>query len=150
MRNYWWPPSSRPHRLYNACLKRLVDDLTALETSDNESLWRVMKETVSPETLARIGEFLERGQRESLTSAEQDQLAFLQREANLVLLRKARAGVFLRFRGQRLPTCESTRIQFVGLAFRRPRVRVPSVPSCRPAPAMTTRRRDRSHGAPRP
>jgi hypothetical protein len=67
----------------------MVGDLTALETSDSESLWRVMEETASPETQARIGEFLERGQRESLTSAEQDRLAFLQREANLVLWRKS-------------------------------------------------------------
>ena len=39
-----------------------------------------------------------------LTNAEQEQLTSLQRAADRVMLRKARAAVLLRFRGERLPT----------------------------------------------
>jgi hypothetical protein len=39
-----------------------------------------------------------------LTNAEQERLASLQQQADLVMLRKARAAVLLRFRGKRLPT----------------------------------------------
>ena len=39
-----------------------------------------------------------------LTDAEREQLALLQQLADLVMLRKARAAVLLRFRGKRVPT----------------------------------------------
>ena len=85
----------------------LITDLTALETLDNEALWQVMKEKVPSETQADLRDLLERRQRDpltSLTNAEQERLASLQQQADLVMLRKARAAVLLRFRGKRLPT----------------------------------------------
>lgn len=85
----------------------LIADLTALETLDNEALWQVMKETVPSETQADLSDLLERRQRDPLTpltNAEQERLASLQQQADLVMLRKARAAVLLRFRGKRLPT----------------------------------------------
>lgn len=82
----------------------LIADLTALETLDNEALWQVMKETVPSETQADLSDLLERRQLDSLTIAEQERLASLQQQADLVMLRKARAAVLLRFRGKRLPT----------------------------------------------
>jgi len=85
----------------------LITDLTALETLDNEALWQVMKEKVPSETQAALSDLLERRQRDpltSLTNAEQERLASLQQQADLVMLRKARAAVLLRFRGKRLPT----------------------------------------------
>lgn len=82
----------------------VIEDLTALETLDNEALALVMRETVPSETQAVLSELLERQQRDSLTASEQEQLASLQQEADLVMLRKARAAVLLRFRGKRLPT----------------------------------------------
>ena len=39
-----------------------------------------------------------------LADAEREQLAILQQQADLVMLRKARAAVLLRFRGKRVPT----------------------------------------------
>lgn len=81
-----------------------VADLTALETLNNESLSLVMTETVPSETQAALSHLLERQRRNPLTSAEEDRLASLQHEADLVMLRKARAAVLLRFRGKRLPT----------------------------------------------
>jgi hypothetical protein len=85
----------------------LIADLTALETLDNDALWQVMKETVPSQTRADLSELLERQQRDPLTpltNAEQERLASLQQQADLVMLRKARAAVLLRFRGKRLPT----------------------------------------------
>ncbi len=82
----------------------VITDLTTLETLDNEALWQVMKETVPPETQAGLSDLLERQQRDSLARAEQERLTSLQQEADLVMLRKARAAVLLRFRGKRLPT----------------------------------------------
>jgi len=82
----------------------LIADLTALETLDNEALWRVMKETVPSETQADLSDLLERDPLTPLTNAEQERLASRQQEADLVMLRKARAAVLLRFRGKRLPT----------------------------------------------
>lgn len=82
----------------------VITDLTALETLDNEALRQVMKETVPSETQVALSELLEGRQRDSLTSVEEERLASLQQEADLVMLRKARAAVLLRFRGKRLPT----------------------------------------------
>jgi hypothetical protein len=87
--------------------EELIADLTALETLDNEALWQVMKETVPSQTQANLSDLLERQQRDPatpLTNAEQERLALLQQQADLVMLRKARAAVLLRFRGKRLPT----------------------------------------------
>lgn len=81
-----------------------IADLTALETLSNESLSLVMTETLPSETRTALSNLLERHQVDSLTRAEEERLASLQWEADLVMLRKARAAVLLRFRGKRLPT----------------------------------------------
>ena len=44
-----------------------------------------------------------------LANSEQEQLTYLQRAADRVMLRKARAAVLLRFRGERLPTLTELR-----------------------------------------
>jgi hypothetical protein len=82
----------------------VIADLTALETLDNQALLQVMKETAPSETQADLSELLERRQHDSMSGAEQERLASLQKEADLVMLRKARAAVLLRFRGKRPPT----------------------------------------------
>jgi hypothetical protein len=82
----------------------IIENLTALETLDEQSLWRVMAETVPAELQRKLSGLLERQQSASLTVAEREQLTALQRQADLVMLRKARAAVLLRFRGKRIPT----------------------------------------------
>ena len=82
----------------------LLENLTALEMLDDQSLWQVMGERV-PATLQRaLSELLDRQQSVTLTDAQEQQLTALQRQADLVMLRKARAAVLLRFRGKRIPT----------------------------------------------
>ncbi len=82
----------------------VIENLTALETLDDQSLWQVMGETVPAALQRELSELLERQQSASLTVAERERLTTLQRQADLVMLRKARAAVLLRFRGKRIPT----------------------------------------------
>ena len=82
----------------------VTENLTVLETLDDQSLWRVMGETVPVPLQRQLSELLDRQQSASLTVAECAQLTTLQQQADLVMLRKARAAVLLRFRGKRIPT----------------------------------------------
>jgi hypothetical protein len=83
--------------------------LTELTELDNDALWQVMLATVPHEQQAELNELLERNQAGALTSTECERLTQLQRAADLLMLRKARAAVLLRFRGQRLPTLAELR-----------------------------------------
>jgi hypothetical protein len=89
-------------------LERLPDDLmenlTALEPLNDQSLWRVMGETTPAQLQRELSVLLERQQSTALSVAEREQLITWQQQADLVMLRKARAAVLLRFRGKRIPT----------------------------------------------
>ncbi|MDX2042315.1 MAG: hypothetical protein SF097_13760 [Acidobacteriota bacterium] len=82
----------------------ISENLSALEMFDEQSLRSVMLDTVPAETSEQIHDLLERQQLGSLGISEQRQLDSLQRQADLVMLRKARAAVLLRFRGKPVPT----------------------------------------------
>ena len=81
-----------------------MQHLVALESLDDQALWQVMLETVPLDQQHRLHDLLLRNQADILTNAEVEQLALLQPQADLVMLRKARAAVLLRFRGKRIPT----------------------------------------------
>ena len=85
------PPEFRPH-------------LEALERLDDEALRRVMPEQLSPPRQQQLSWLLRRNAAGTMTVQEQAELAALQSEADLLMLRKAHAAVLLRFRGQRVPT----------------------------------------------
>ena len=82
----------------------VVQHLVALESLDDQALWRVILETVPLDQQNRLHDLLLRNQADRLTHAEREQLAVVQQQADLVMLRKARAAVLLRFRGKRVPT----------------------------------------------
>ena len=82
----------------------VVQHLVALESLDDQTLWQVMLETVPLDQQHQLHALLLRNQAGMLTDAEREQLAILQQQADLVMLRKARAAVLLRFRGKRVPT----------------------------------------------
>lgn len=84
-------------------------ELVRLEMLDNETLWRVMIETVPVDKQRALEALLARNQSGELSEAEREELAALQKAADLVMLRKARAAVLLRFRGRRLPTLAELR-----------------------------------------
>ena len=82
----------------------VVQHLVALESLDDQTLWQVMLETVPLDQQHQLHALLLRNQAGMLTDAEREQLAILQQQTDLVMLRKARAAVLLRFRGKRVPT----------------------------------------------
>ena len=82
----------------------VMQDLVAQESLDDQALWRVMLETVPLDQQHRLHDLLLRNQAGMLTASEHAQLSGLQQQADLVMLRKARAAVLLRFRGKRVPT----------------------------------------------
>jgi hypothetical protein len=82
----------------------VIENLATLETLDDTALWQVMRERVPPEEQQQLQGLLERNHSGSLTEAERGRLTLLQQRADLVMLRKARPSVLLRFRGKRIPT----------------------------------------------
>jgi hypothetical protein len=81
----------------------LVRELVKLERLDDESLGRVMASSVPAAQQRKLDSLLHKNQAGTLTKREQQKLDRLQRQADRVMLRKARAAVLLRFRGHRLP-----------------------------------------------
>lgn len=86
-----------------------IENLTTLETVDDQTLWHVMGESVPPDEQEQLHALLERHQSGSSSEVEREQLTALQQRADLVMLRKARAAVLLRFRGKRIPTLAELR-----------------------------------------
>src|SRR5919106_3527122 len=82
----------------------LMQHLIALESLKDQALWRVMLETAPLDQQHGLHDLLSRNQAGILTDSEREQLAILQQQADLVMLRKARAAVLLCFRGKRVPT----------------------------------------------
>ena len=87
----------------------LVERLVELENLDDESLSQVMLSKVPAVQQRELDRLLRKNQAGTLTGQECQELERLQREADRVMLRKARAAVLLRFRGHRLPTLEELR-----------------------------------------
>ncbi|MBC8447857.1 MAG: hypothetical protein H8D78_08915 [Chloroflexi bacterium] len=87
----------------------LTEELIELESLGDESLWRVMVSRVPATQQRGLDRLLRKNQAGTLTERERQKLDQLQREADRVMLRKARAAVLLRFRGHRLPTLEELR-----------------------------------------
>ncbi len=87
----------------------ISENLSALETLDEQLLRNVMLETVPAKQAEQIHNLLEQQQTGSLGSSARSQLAALQRQADLVMLRKARVAVLLRFRGKPVPTAAELR-----------------------------------------
>jgi hypothetical protein len=84
----------------------LVNELVELERLDDESLRQVMVSKVAEDQQRDLNDLLDKNQAGALAEQEQQELDRLQREADRVMLRKARAAVLLRFRGQRIPTLD--------------------------------------------
>ncbi len=82
----------------------LAEEITDLENMDNDSLRHALYETVPDDQQETLESLLQRNQESVLSNADQKQLDALQKSADRVMLRTARAAVLLRFRGERLPT----------------------------------------------
>jgi hypothetical protein len=87
----------------------VAEDLVRLEALDDEGLRAVVHERVGEDELEEIEELLEKNRAAMLADAELDRLDALRRKADRTMLRKARAAVLLRFRGQPVPTMAELR-----------------------------------------
>ncbi len=87
----------------------LKQELIELETLDNQQLRAVMLETVPLDQQQDLENLLYRNQAGALTDAEREALTTLQKAADKVMFRKARAAVLLKFRGERIPTLTELR-----------------------------------------
>lgn len=87
----------------------LVARLHDLELLDSDKLHLVLLETVSEAEQEEIEALIDENRARGLGDAEQVRLDALQCAADEVMLRKARAAVLLRFRGERVPTLNELR-----------------------------------------
>ncbi len=84
--------------------EQVIASLVTLESMDDVSLSKVLIECVPVDTQTRLGECLIENESRALSDSEKTELEALQASADLVMLRKSRAAVLLRFRGKRVPT----------------------------------------------
>lgn len=82
----------------------LTDALSRLEELDNATLAGVMREQVRPEDQDEMEQHLDLLQMGQASELDLKRLDELRIRADRVMLRKARASVILRFRGERIPT----------------------------------------------
>ncbi len=82
----------------------LANTLAGLEELDNAALQLVMREQVRAEVQDEMQQLLEHLQAGQASDVDLDRLHELRIRADSVMLRKARAAVILRFRGERIPT----------------------------------------------
>ncbi len=82
----------------------LTKELTELEIRSSRRLRKILLEKVRPDQQERLELLLDKNQRGTVAEEEQNELSLLQKSADRIMLRKARAAVLLRFRGERLPT----------------------------------------------
>lgn len=87
----------------------LIEELVALEALDSKELRKVLLEIVPLDQQEKVEELLYQNQTVELGKAEKAEWALLQQNADRIMIRKARATVLLRFRGERLPTLAELR-----------------------------------------
>lgn len=87
----------------------MVGHLQDLELMDNAALRLVLVERVPSDVQQEIEVLLDQNRSHELDAPAQSRLATLQSQADAVMLRKARAAVLLRFRGERVPTLSELR-----------------------------------------
>lgn len=81
-----------------------IEELHQLEKLDNATLQQILLATFPGEPQHELEILLQNSQHGVRTETTQQRLELLQTAAAKLMLRKARAAVLLRFRGQRLPT----------------------------------------------
>ncbi len=84
-------------------------ELINLENLSDEALEQIMASRVPVDQERKLKRLLRKKKVSELTASEQNELEALQHEADLIMLRKARAAVLLRFRGHCLPTLSQLR-----------------------------------------
>lgn len=82
------------------------DALIGLEGLSDAELWRTLRAQFTDEQREEYARLREKQRRGTIAEVERAALGTLQQEADLLVLRKAYAGVLLKWRGHRLPTLD--------------------------------------------
>lgn len=82
----------------------LAAALTALETADDEALWRAARSRVPLDMAQEVQKLSAKGKRSSLTATEQHRLDNLLHQYDLVMLLRAKAAVLLKQHGHNIDT----------------------------------------------
>lgn len=78
-------------------------DLAALDRLDDESLWRVARDTQLDQDASRYQELLDKNANGTIMAGERAELTDLRIEADRFMLRKSHAAALLRWRGHQVP-----------------------------------------------
>ena len=84
----------------------LREELRALQTLDDDALWVIAHNKLSPAQQAHLEALLARSSAGMLTEAEREELIRLGKETDRLNLRKAQAYVLLHQRGFSLPSLD--------------------------------------------
>ena len=85
-------------------------ELESLETLGDDKLWKVAESAMPAERQRRLARLLLKTNGE-LTGREQETLARLRNEADRLTLRKSYAYLLLKYRGHRIPSLPSRKVQ---------------------------------------
>ena len=89
------------------------EELLLLETKNDADLWAITRFRTSPKLLRQYDNLLEKNNRKgTLTAQERRKLEQLRKNAERIMLMRARAFVLLQWRGYRLPTVDELEKQF--------------------------------------
>lgn len=82
------------------------EELSLLETKNDADLWAITRLRTLPKLLRQYDNLLEKNREGTLTVEEQSKLEQLRKNAERIMLMRARAFVLLQWRGYRLPTVD--------------------------------------------
>ena len=82
------------------------EKLVLLETKNDADLWAITRLRMLPKLLRQYDNLLEKNREGTLTVEEQRKLEQLRKNAECIMLMRARAFVLLQWRGYRLPTVD--------------------------------------------
>lgn len=85
----------------------LHEELKALESLDDESLWKVAQSQLPPEHQSLYTRLLAKNSRGTITPREKETLDTLGEEARRLTLKKAHAYMLLKWRGHAIPSREA-------------------------------------------
>jgi len=88
------------------------NELALLETKNDDDLWTITRSSLSPKTLRQYDELLDKNSKGTLTTQEKRKLEKLRKDAERIMLMRARAFVLLQWRGYRLLTVDELEKQF--------------------------------------
>ena len=88
------------------------EELVLLEAKNDEDLWAITHLRMPPELVHQYDNLLEKNRRDTLTAQEQRELEQLRKNAERIMLMRARAFVLLQWRGYCLPTVDELEKQF--------------------------------------